>query len=59
MIAILIENVQSSWDTVFNNHVMRGPRSQNNPYAWEGRAKVAVGVFTLEFLTYLGLRSDN
>lgn len=59
MAAILIEHLQSSWDAVFNNLVMRGSGSQKNPYAWEGRPEVAVGVFTLESLTYLGLRWDN
>ena len=59
MVAVLIEHFQSCSDVVLHNHVMRGRMYQNNPYAWEGTAKVAVGTFTLASLTYLGLRSDN
>lgn len=59
MVAVFSEHFQSYSDVVVANHVMRGPTFQNNPYAWEGTTMIAVGVFTLAFLTYLGLRSDN
>lgn len=59
MATILIEHLQRSWDAVLNNHMMRGSGSQKNTYAGEGRPEISVGVFTLECLTYLGLRWDN